>query len=452
MKKYLLLSLLGMAASAHAITDGQWSVSVYNGTGFTTTYVTMVDGQVIGKTSGLPAAITPFDGVFSSLTSKPTTLSGYGITNGQTLTGTLALAGFGSITGTIPAANGGSGQTSLQASINALAAASGALNQGDIFYYNGTNFVRLAAGTDGQYLKTQGAGANPLWASVPTGLTIGTTAVTGAASGDILTSDGSLLQKLTPGSGISTWLTTPTEANLKSAQSGLAWLDTAQTFTAAQTVHAGVAYGDTIARFEDHTGRGLTIRDSTSSDFGGAYVGTPILAFDYDQFFIKGELYLISSSAKIYLSQASIGTSGAGVVYEVGGGTALAGTHFRLGSDATYQGNFVIHSGDNTAVTTITPAGNISTAGTITANGGLTVGSSGTAIAHIKRYSVTLVAGTATVSDTDITANTQVLISVLTPGGVVGSLDFDVSAGSSFTVNSSSAADTSTIICTVIIY
>lgn len=35
--------------------------------------------------------------------------------------------------------------------------------QGDILYNNGTNWVNLAAGTSGKFLKTQGAGANPLW-------------------------------------------------------------------------------------------------------------------------------------------------------------------------------------------------------------------------------------------------------------------------------------------------
>jgi hypothetical protein len=38
------------------------------------------------------------------------------------------------------------------------------------------------------------------------------------------------------GGGVGTWLVTPTETNLKSAQSGLAWLDTAQSFTADQTI------------------------------------------------------------------------------------------------------------------------------------------------------------------------------------------------------------------------
>jgi hypothetical protein len=38
--------------------------------------------------------------------------------------------------------------------------------QGDVLYHNGTNWVNLGAGTSGQYLKTQGTGANPVWASV----------------------------------------------------------------------------------------------------------------------------------------------------------------------------------------------------------------------------------------------------------------------------------------------
>lgn len=41
--------------------------------------------------------------------------------------------------------------------------------QGDIAYYNGTNLVRLAAGTTGHFLKTLGTGANPAWDSIPGG-------------------------------------------------------------------------------------------------------------------------------------------------------------------------------------------------------------------------------------------------------------------------------------------
>ena len=32
-------------------------------------------------------------------------------------------------------------------------------------YYDGTNWARLAAGNSGEFLKTQGAGANPIWSA-----------------------------------------------------------------------------------------------------------------------------------------------------------------------------------------------------------------------------------------------------------------------------------------------
>ena len=37
--------------------------------------------------------------------------------------------------------------------------------QGDILYRDGSGLQRLGAGTSGQFLKTQGTGANPVWAS-----------------------------------------------------------------------------------------------------------------------------------------------------------------------------------------------------------------------------------------------------------------------------------------------
>ena len=44
------------------------------------------------------------------------------------------------------------------------------LAQGDVLYYNGTSWVRLGAGTSGQYLKTNGSGANPAWSTVVSGI------------------------------------------------------------------------------------------------------------------------------------------------------------------------------------------------------------------------------------------------------------------------------------------
>ena len=40
--------------------------------------------------------------------------------------------------------------------------------QGDIVYRDGSGLAKLAAGTSGQFLKTQGTGANPEWSDVTT--------------------------------------------------------------------------------------------------------------------------------------------------------------------------------------------------------------------------------------------------------------------------------------------
>lgn len=57
----------------------------------------------------------------------------------------------------------------------------------------------------------------------------------------------------------------------------------------------------------------------------------------------------------------------------------------------------------------------------------------------------TLVGGTVTVTNTSITANTIVIMNRKTIGGTVGNMSYTLSAGASFTINSSSGTDTSVI-------
>ena len=45
--------------------------------------------------------------------------------------------------------------------------------QGDVLFYGGTDYERLAPGTSGKFLKTQGAGANPTWDDVPAASPVG---------------------------------------------------------------------------------------------------------------------------------------------------------------------------------------------------------------------------------------------------------------------------------------
>lgn len=63
-------------------------------------------------------------------------------------------------TNALPLNKGGTGQTTASAAFDAL---SPLTTRGDIIYRNATTNTRLAAGTDGQRLRTQGSSADPLW-------------------------------------------------------------------------------------------------------------------------------------------------------------------------------------------------------------------------------------------------------------------------------------------------
>ena len=55
--------------------------------------------------------------------------------------------------------------------------------QGDIYYNNGSAIARLGAGTSGQFLKTQGTGANPTWSTLASNVDIVTSKTDLGASG-----------------------------------------------------------------------------------------------------------------------------------------------------------------------------------------------------------------------------------------------------------------------------
>jgi hypothetical protein len=69
------------------------------------------------------------------------------------------------VTGTLPKANGGLGATTLSSAIDTEFSST----QGTLLYRNASAWVALSPGTSGNFLKTQGAAANPIWASVPGG-------------------------------------------------------------------------------------------------------------------------------------------------------------------------------------------------------------------------------------------------------------------------------------------
>jgi hypothetical protein len=84
--------------------------------------------------------------------------------------------------------------------------------QGDVMYFNGTSLVRLPAGTSGEFLKTNGSGANPAWAT-PAGAGDVTAASNFGTNNAVLVADGT-------GKGAKSSGVTITSGRLKSNGSG----------------------------------------------------------------------------------------------------------------------------------------------------------------------------------------------------------------------------------------
>lgn len=89
-----------------------------------------------------------------------TALSTWAGTSNITTLGTISTGTWSA--STIAINKGGTGQTAKTAAFDAL---SPLTTQGDVIYHNGTNNVRLGAGSANNVLLSGGAGANPAWSS-----------------------------------------------------------------------------------------------------------------------------------------------------------------------------------------------------------------------------------------------------------------------------------------------
>lgn len=324
MKLLPLFLLSFFSAILSAQTVGQYELRKRGSAGFTSYGVTLSNGQVIGQTAGVPAAITPLvsgdlapyltsataastyatiahNQAWSTITSTPTTLAGYGITDaitaataastylpltGGTLTGNLITSGSlnfggGSYSGNLfdrtititysggrtaslffPNLASGSGNRTYLLPDNSTASTQTLISTADTGTVTNAMLANSSITINGSAVSLGGS------TTISTGLTIGSTAITGGTSGRLLTS-GTTVGELTLGSGVSTWLGTPTLANLNSAVSDADLATTgANTLTGTQTIVQATANAAAIVA----SGYSLTGSNATSMlDFSGTW-------------------------------------------------------------------------------------------------------------------------------------------------------------------------------------
>jgi hypothetical protein len=120
------------------------------------------------SSANLAAALTDETGSGANVFATSPTLvtPALGTPSAAVLTNATGLPLTTGVTGTLPIANGGTGQATATAAFDALAPTTTA---GDVIYHNGTDNIRLAIGTAGQALVVNAGATAPEWDTLAAG-------------------------------------------------------------------------------------------------------------------------------------------------------------------------------------------------------------------------------------------------------------------------------------------
>lgn len=170
----------------NTLTDGT-GITITEGAG-SITITNAAPDQTVALTGAGTTAVTGTYPNFTitsndQYTGTVTSVGGTGTVNGISLSGTVTSSGSltlggtlsgvdltTQVTGTLPIANGGTGQTTQTAAFDALAPTT---TKGDLIVSNGSDNVRLAVGTNGFLLTADSAEATGIkWAAAPVSTTI----------------------------------------------------------------------------------------------------------------------------------------------------------------------------------------------------------------------------------------------------------------------------------------